>query len=128
MMTLSRVEYFSASHQLCNPKLSEKENQDIYGKCTGLHGHNYKLVVTIKGVKNVKLGWLMNAKELSNIIKIQVLDVLDHQHLNHILTDIPTAENVAEFILSRLKPHLVEFSLTVKLYETKNTFVTLVKD
>ena len=38
---VGRRETFNAAHQLCDPGLSEEENQRLFGKCVNLHGHNY---------------------------------------------------------------------------------------
>lgn len=58
LVKLTRRENFSASHRLHNVKLSDKENQQLYGKCNNLngHGHNYIWEVTLQGSIDPKSG------------------------------------------------------------------------
>ena len=49
MMKVTRCYDFSAAHRTHNPELSEKQNKKIYGKCNTLHGHQYRLEVTVSG-------------------------------------------------------------------------------
>ena len=67
-----------------------------YGKCANLHGHTYKLEVTIEGVINDD-GWICNFSEVKKLVRTQVIDKYDHQHLNDFFR-IPTAEKIAQKI------------------------------
>ncbi len=60
------------------------ENSQIYGQCShpNWHGHNYELFVTVKGDVNPEIGFTLNLKTLSNIIKSQIIDKVDHRNLN----------------------------------------------
>lgn len=51
MLTVTRIEFFSAAHRLNSEALSPEENAQIYGKCNNLHGHghNYRLEVSVTG-------------------------------------------------------------------------------
>ena len=46
---VSRRESFNAAHQLVDPRLSEDENERLFGKCARLHGHNYRAAVEVEG-------------------------------------------------------------------------------
>ena len=54
-----------------------------YGKCRNVHGHSYKLSVTVIGqpiteVGAVKLGMVIDFSDLKKIVKEEVVDVFDH--------------------------------------------------
>src|ERR1035437_11157614 len=73
-----------ASHYYHNPEVSAEENRRIFGKCANLngHGHNYTLEVTVKGDVDPKTGFVVDLKALKEILNREVLDGLDHRHLN----------------------------------------------
>jgi 6-pyruvoyltetrahydropterin/6-carboxytetrahydropterin synthase len=120
---VSRRESFNAAHQLCDPGLSDEENQRLFGKCANLHGHNYVLEVVVAGEIDQTTGYVLDLKQLSDIISRLVIQDVDHRNLN---TDvpwleglIPTAENLASAFWERLRPELPEGSLrSVRLWET----------
>jgi 6-pyruvoyltetrahydropterin/6-carboxytetrahydropterin synthase len=120
---LGRRESFSAAHQLCDPDLSDEDNQRLFGKCTNLHGHNYVLEVVVAGEIDEATGYVLDLKSLSDVISRQVIRDLDHRNLN---TDvpwlkgrIPTAENLARACWERLRPELPEGLLrSVRVWET----------
>ena len=129
MVYLTRKEHFNAAHKLFNPNWSAEKNDEVFGKCANAnwHGHNYNLFVTIKGEPNPDTGFIMNVKELSQIIQRQVLDKLDHKNLNvdvDFMKDIlPSTENLAKQIWRQLEPHITECKLhCIKLYETENIY------
>lgn len=73
---------------------------DYPGKCNRLHGHNWKVEVTITGSQLDKLGMLVDFKELKQMVN-HTLSTLDHYYLNEIPpfnTINPTAENIAQYI------------------------------
>ncbi len=84
MVYLTRKCEFSASHYYHNPEFTAEENQRIFGKCANLngHGHNYTLEVTVKGDVDPKTGFVVDLKELKEILNREVLEALDHRHLN----------------------------------------------
>ena len=114
MITISKEFVFDAAHKLPGA---------IYGKCNNLHGHTYKLIVTISGgISND--GWLMNFTELKNLVKKLILDKYDHAYLNDFY-DIPTAEIMAKDFFDVLFPHVGKYSCTlyaIRLYETPTSY------
>lgn len=74
---------------------------DYYGKCERLHGHTYKLAVTLEGMVQ-KNGLVLDFVVLKRIVKKQVLDKLDHYLLNDIIKN-PSAERVVMWIWDQLK-------------------------
>ena len=79
MIYLSRKEHFNAAHKLYNQNWSEKRNKDIFGVCSNKnwHGHNYEIIVTIKGDIDKDIGMVINLKILSKIIKEEILECAD---------------------------------------------------
>jgi 6-pyruvoyltetrahydropterin/6-carboxytetrahydropterin synthase len=120
---VSRRECFNAAHQLRDPGLSEEENRRLFGKCAGLHGHNYTLEVVVAGEIDESTGYVVDLKSLSEVIVRTIIEDVDHRNLN---TDvpwlqglIPTAENLAVAFWERLRSELAEGSLrSVRLWET----------
>ncbi len=130
MVHLTRKCEFSASHYYHNPNLSPEENQRLFGKCNNPngHGHNYTLEVTVKGQVDPRSGFVVDLKELKEVLNREVLDVLDHRFLNHEVPEfrqqIPTTENLAISIWKRLEPKLSAARMhRVRVYETPDLFV-----
>ena len=131
MVYLTRIEHFNAAHKLYNPGWSKQKNDEVFGKCANenWHGHNYELYVTIKGQPHPETGFVFDAKQLSTLIKDQVVEKLDHKNLN---LDVPflkgklcSSENLVVGIWNELQPHLPqEVQLhSIKLYETPRIYV-----
>ncbi|MDP1801937.1 MAG: 6-carboxytetrahydropterin synthase [Bacteroidota bacterium] len=126
MVYLTRHEHFNAAHKLYNPTWSEEKNVEVFGKCANgnWHGHNYELIVTIKGNIDPDTGFLMDVKVLSAILQEHVCEKLDHRNLNldvdFMSGVLASTENLAIAIWKQIVPHLpkgVDLHC-VKLYET----------
>src|SRR6202035_4846251 len=109
-LRISLREAFNAAHQLSDPARSDDENRRLYGKCVNLHGHNYVVEVVVTGKIDPATGYLMDLKQLSDLMASQIIERVDHRNLN---TDIPwlrdripTAENLAVAFWDRLRPPL----------------------
>jgi 6-pyruvoyltetrahydropterin/6-carboxytetrahydropterin synthase len=129
MIYLTRRADFSASHYYHNPEFSEEENRRVFGKCANRngHGHNYTLEVTVKGEIDRQTGFVVDLKELKEIMEREVIDAMDHRHLNKEVPEfaklIPTTENLAIAIWKRLEPKLRVAKLhKVRLYEAEDLF------
>lgn len=131
MVYLTRVAHFNAAHKLYNPAWSREENELVFGKCANehWHGHNYELYVTVKGMPDSGTGFVMDVKKLSTLIKVYVVDHLDHRNLN---VDVPfmegkltSTENLAMAIWQQLAPQLPQSVQLhcIKLYETPRIYV-----
>ena len=125
MVYLTRKVEFSASHHYHNPDLSAAENQRIFGKCNNPngHGHNYTLEVTVKGSVDAQTGFVVDLKQLKEIMNREVVDALDHRYLNKEVPEfadqIPTTENIAIAVWKRLQGKLNVARLhRVRIYET----------
>ena len=130
MVYLTRRAEFSAAHYYHNPALSPEENARIFGKCNNPngHGHNYTLEVTVKGAVDPTSGFVVDLKQLKEVMNQEVLDALDHRHLNKEVPEfarqIPTTENIAIAIWRRLAAKLQRAQLhRVRVYETPDLYV-----
>ena len=129
-VTVCRKEHFNAAHRLFNPKWDFNKNEEVFGLCNnpGFHGHNYDLIVKVKGEINPETGYVIDTKILKNIIRSKVIVRFDHKNLNTDVEEfrdlIPTAENIAVVIWHIMRNELDEsLELTVVLYETERNFV-----
>lgn len=125
-----RKEHFNAAHRLHNPSWSNEKNEAVFGLCNNehFHGHNYELIVKLVGVPDPETGYVIDLKQLSGIIKEEVLDRFDHKNLNLDTVEFanlnPTAENIAVVIYNLLRKKINPLlDLTIRLYETKRNFV-----
>ncbi len=84
MVYVIRKEHFNAAHRLFNPSWSEEKNQEVFGLCANnnWHGHNFELIVTVKGKPNADTGFVFDLKQLGDIIKKEIIDKVDHKNLN----------------------------------------------
>ena len=130
MIYLTRKCEFSASHYYHNPEFTPEENQRIFGKCANLdgHGHNYTLEITVQGEVDSATGFVVDLKQLKDVLKDEVVEAMDHRHLNkevpEFATQIPTTENLAIAIWSRLVAKLTVAKLhRVRVYEMPDLFV-----
>lgn len=130
MVYLTRKERFNAAHKLWVADWSEEKNKAVFGKCSNKnwHGHNYTLYITVKGEPDPITGFIIDAKQLSKIIKDKVVDKLDHSNLNLDIDFIPkniqpTTENMVILIWKELQPVIQGCELhCVKLEETENIY------
>lgn len=129
MTYITRIECFSASHRLFNEKFSDEKNAEIYGKCAYPygHGHNYEIAVTICGEPDKETGMIWDMKKLSDLIKSEIIEKVDHKNLNidvdFLKGIIPTAENLAIAFWKILAPKIKFGKLySIKVSETSNSF------
>lgn len=130
-VTVSREAHFNAAHRLHNPGWTAEKNREIYGKCNSpnYHGHNYGLTVSVTGEVDPETGFVMDIKDLKELIAAEIEDAFDHKNLNLDVPEFrdlnPTAEHIAVVIWDKLRKHLnPEHELEVTLYETPRNFVT----
>lgn len=129
---ITRRETFNAAHKLWREDWSEEKNWEVFGKCSNKnwHGHNFAIYVTVKGSPSVDTGFVINLKDLSNILKEEVIEPLDHKNLN---LDVPflagmlaSTENMAIQIWERIKAPIADVGgelVKIKLIETENNYV-----
>ncbi|MEC4116926.1 6-carboxytetrahydropterin synthase [Myroides phaeus] len=130
-LRVSRKAHFNSAHRLFRKEWSDEKNQRIFGKCNNpnYHGHNYELIVHVTGELDLETGFVMDLKELSDLIKREIEEAFDHKNLNLDVPEfadlIPSAENIAVVIWQKLRPFIPQDkALEVELYETARNFVS----
>ena len=129
MILLTRKADFSSAHFYWNDAWTEDENFRVFGKCANRqgHGHNYTLEVTVAGSIDPTSGFVVDLKQLKDILEREVISVYDHRHLNYevpeFATTIPTTENIAVAIWRRLDGKIPNAQLhRVRVYEMPDLF------
>ena len=129
MILLTRKAEFSASHYYWNEAWSAEENVRVFGKCANKngHGHNYTLEVTVGGEIDATSGFVVDLKQLKDVMDREVVAVYDHRHLNKEVPEfaeaIPTTENIAIAIWNRLDGKIPDARLhRVRVYEMPDLF------
>ena len=129
MILLTRKADFSSAHFYWNDAWSEEENTRVFGKCANRqgHGHNYTLEVTVAGEIDPVTGFVVDLKQLKDIMEREVVSVYDHRHLNHEVAEfktmVPTTENIAIAIWRRLDEKIPNAKLhRVRVYEMPTLF------
>lgn len=118
MRTVTKIFTFEACHHLPHYE----------GACHELHGHSYKLEVTVGGAietetNNPKCGMIMDFKDLKSIVKGVAIDRYDHSYLNDFF-DNPTAEIMVNQIALDICAKLPKgkFLVSCKLWETTTSY------
>ena len=129
-VSVFRREHFNAAHRLYNEKWDDATNEKVFGKCAlpNYHGHNYELEVKVTGKPDKRTGFVMDMKELSDLVKTEIVSRFDHKNLNLDTREFkklnPTAENIAIVIYRLLRPRIdKDKELKIRLYETPRNFV-----
>lgn len=102
---------FSSAHNLRGYK----------GRCEKLHGHNWKVQVTVTKLKLDKIGMVLDFKYLKRELN-KILEKLDHKYLNNIAyfkSVNPTSECIAKYIYDILKTKIPSLTC-VKVWESEN--------
>jgi 6-pyruvoyltetrahydropterin/6-carboxytetrahydropterin synthase len=134
MIYVSRKEHFNAAHKLYNPSWSKERNTDVFGPCANenWHGHNFDLIVTVKGLPDPDTGFVVDLKKLSTMIREEVIDKLDHKNLNvdvaFMKDKLASCENLVVEIWKILDKHMPAVTRTgnlhsIRLYETPRNYV-----
>ena len=118
MLTVTKSFMFEASHRLPH----------YDGACHNLHGHSYKLEVTVGGKtetdeKNPKCGMIIDFKDLKALVKKVAVDVYDHSYLNDFFPN-PTAEIMVKQIYLDIAEVLpTKYTLlSCRLWETVDSY------
>jgi 6-pyruvoyltetrahydropterin/6-carboxytetrahydropterin synthase len=104
---------FSGAHNLRNYK----------GKCEELHGHNWKVEVSLSKKALDEQGMVMDFKSLKETVKDE-LSLLDHKYLNDsefFKKHNPTSENIAFFLHNKLSKRIKKTPIKVSVWETDSS-------
>ncbi len=132
MVRLSRVIEFATSLRYALPDLSEAENRERFGVRAAQHGHNYRLVVTVRGEVDPVNGMVIDLKEIQDVLDREVMARFDHRDLNQDTTYFekmpPTPENFARVIREILVETLPTGMLDrIRLQPDEETWVEIVE-
>lgn len=131
---VTRKEHFNAAHKLYNPAWTKEKNVAVFGPCANenWHGHNFDLLITVKGQPDPDTGFVVDLKKLSTLIRTEVIEKLDHKNLNvdvdFMHGKLASCETLAVEIWNILQPKIQNISkfgnlYSVKLYETPRNYV-----
>ena len=134
MIYVSRKEHFNAAHKLWNPNWSEEKNFAVFGPCANVnwHGHNFELIVTVRGIPDPETGFVVDLKSLSEVVRKRVIDRVDHKNLNldvdFMAGKLASCEVLIMEFWKILAPAVKEIAPTgalykLTLYETPRNFV-----
>ena len=121
MYEVTIIKSFSAAHLLA----------EIGGKCEELHGHNFKVEVTVDGQELNSEGILIDFRLVKKWLK-EILDEMDHQHLNNLPSFVdknPSSENIAHFVYGEMQNKVKDAEvkiLRVKVWESESAAVTYI--
>lgn len=101
---------FSSAHRYHRPDWSEERNRETFGPCANPHGHGhlYRLEATVAGDVAEDTGFAVDLAALDAALRREVVDVLDHQSINHVVPEfapgerIPTTENLLVWMWPRI--------------------------
>jgi len=119
--SVTKAFHFEAAHYLPN----------YDGDCSYLHGHSYKLEVTVGGPNITKSdemcdgSMVIDFKQLKRKVDYYIIDTLDHTYLNEILPGVPTAEFMCAWIYERLSSPAfgnLRGLKRIRLWETADSF------
>ncbi|MDD5694947.1 MAG: 6-carboxytetrahydropterin synthase [Bacteroidales bacterium] len=132
MIYVTRRERFNAAHRLFRSEWSDEKNREVFGKCSNplWHGHNYEIFITVKGEIDPATGFLVNLRDLSQIITTFIIDRVDHKNLNlevDFMKDKQVStENLAIAIWDQLAGPVQQLGCQlhcVRVVETENNYV-----
>lgn len=107
--TLTKEFRFEAAHTL--PSLPEDH------KCRRMHGHSFKVEISVEGEVDPKIGWVYDHKRISQAMN-PLLEMLDHAYLNEVEgLESPTIEILAGWFWKKLESDLPGLSEVV-VFET----------
>ncbi len=116
--------YFSAAHSYRDRDKSPEENLKKYGIYSKIHGHNYEVVIGLRGPVDAKTGMIINFFDVQKIMEDKILSVLDISHLEEDIlwfnNRIPSTENITRFIYYQLK-HVFRSPVSLISVEVKES-------
>ena len=105
MPQITKQYKFCAAHRYWNDDWDEAKNIEVFHDDVRLHGHNYDLYITIKGPIDNASGFVVNLKDLNEVVNKKVINVLDHnliQDVEWFKDKQPSTENLVVFIWEQI--------------------------
>ena len=102
---VSRKAHFNAAHRLYRPDWDDQTNDDVFGKCNNphFHGHNYELIVSVTGPIDPQTGFVMDMKDLKDLIRSEVEDAFDLQIPDEDFGRLTTIGDVVTYLTERMQ-------------------------
>ena len=124
---ITKVFHFCAAHQYGQSNWSDEKNEEVFGPDARVHGHNYKLEVTVTGEINHETGFLIDLGEFSKIVNDHVISKLDHSQFEKDLPWFqdrqPSSENLVIFIWEEISKYLKDAKLhRIRIVETPTIY------
>ncbi len=109
MLTLTRRFLFSSGHRLVSDRLDAAGNAAAFGLCQRVHGHNWRLEVSVTGEPDPATGFFCNVLELEKTVRALVVEPCDQNMLNDVpmlAGIVPTMEAISQVFWKLLQPEL----------------------
>ena len=124
---ITKKYHFCASHKYGNADWSEEKNLEVFGKDYNTHGHNYILEVSVTGPIDQGSGWLVDLKKLGQIVKKNVVNILDHSQIEKDIDWFkekqPSSENILLWAWEEIAPRMEQGILhRLRLVETHSIY------
>ena len=115
-ISLTKIFTFDSAHRL----------YDYDGACANIHGHTYKLEVTVTGPLAPDM--VVDFNDIKKIVESTVLPRIDHNYLNDVVPFNPTVENMAIWITDLLEEafHPPVRLQKIKLWENQRSFAEVI--
>ncbi|XP_054155689.1 6-pyruvoyl tetrahydrobiopterin synthase-like [Oppia nitens] len=132
LVYFTRIETFDSAHRLNSGQLDGQTNRETFGKCNTIHGHNYRVELTVKGTADPVTGILCNNYVLKEIMSDTILKPFDHKFIDEDVSyfrddsHTSTLENIVIYIWKAVSDRLpTNVRLhQIKLYSTEKNVVT----
>ena len=123
-VSVTKIFTFDSAHRL----------DDYVGKCANLHGHTYKLEVTVKGRTDAR-GIVVDFGDIKSIVGEQILAKYDHRFLNDLMEFNTTAENMVVHFFEIIDNYLQKIQdgnparlVRVRLWETPSAYAEVTRE
>lgn len=123
-VTVTKIFTFDSAHRL----------DDYVGKCANLHGHTYRLEVSIKGRTDHR-GIVVDFGDIKQIVNEQIIGKYDHRFLNDLMEFNTTAENMVVHFFEIIDSYLQQLTnatpvrlVRCRLYETPSCYAELTRE
>jgi 6-pyruvoyltetrahydropterin/6-carboxytetrahydropterin synthase len=130
LVRLTRTARFSAAHRYHRADWPEQRNRAAFGANADIHGHNYRVEVSVRGPVDPETGMCVDLARVDQILEAEVVARLGWRDLSHGvegLAGLPTTENLAVHVWARVQAALrsmgVEATLErVRVYESPELY------
>ena len=116
---LTKKYHFCASHKYGNEYWNQEQNLKVFGKDYNNHGHNYVLEVSVTGPVNSDTGWLVDLPHLNQIVKSNVINILDHSQIEQDIEWFKDKQPSSEMLVIWIWDQIVKDFKKAKLHKIR---------